>query len=294
MKQRIICILLALTVLLSLSSCTGKSNSTFSIEFIDVGQGDAALVECDGKRMLIDGGNAGKGGKAVYDTLVEKQIQKLDILAISHLHEDHFAGLTKALEYAQDVQLTICNATEPHQSHDRDSSGKDRSAQFKKFESRLTQIGSKITVPPIGKKYHLGSAEVEVLDNSSVDGNDSLVLLITYGGTKFLFTGDIEDAGQNRLSEKYHNNEDKPFKVDLIKMPHHGAYTGSLYQFLRTFMPDHVVISVGAQNSYGYPQQNTLDLLDSKTWKPEVYRTDRNGDVFVKSDGKTITVTTSK
>lgn len=126
------------------------------------------------------------------------------------------------------------------------------------------------------------------------EGNDSLVLLITYGDTRFLFTGDIEDAAQTRISDKYQRESDEPFEIDLIKMPHHGAYTGTLYRFLRTFMPEYAVISVGAGNTYGHPHRQTLDLLESKTWNPVVYRTDTDGDIIVKSNGKEISVETSK
>lgn len=141
---------------------------------------------------------------------------------------------------------------------------------------------------------YITNPTVEVIDVCADEDNDSLVLLITYGNTKFLFTGDIEDAAQTRISDRYQSESDEPYKIDLIKMPHHGSYTGTLYRFLRTFMPDYAVISVGAGNSYGHPRRETLDLLDSKTWKPMLYRTDQNGDIFVKSNGKELTVETAR
>ena len=109
--------------------------------------------------------------------------------------------------------------------------------------------------------------------------NDSLVLMITYGEKRFLFTGE--------------------YKIDLIKMPHHGSTslrsvncTGSLYRSIRTFMPDYAVISVGQGNMYGHPHRETLDLLDDADVK--VYRTDMNGDIIVYSDGKTVSIECSK
>ncbi len=105
---------------------------------------------------------------------------------------------------------------------------------------------------------------------------------------------DIEDAAQTRISDKYQSESDEPYKIDLIKMPHHGSYTGTLYRFLRTFMPDYTIISCGEGNMYGHPHQETLDLLDSKTWSPRVYRTDRDGDIIVRSNGKELSVETSK
>ena len=284
--KKYLALLLVLSLSLGLCACTASGkNSYFQITFIDVGQGDSALVECDGHYMLIDGGNKTAGDK-VYNVLEEKGIQKLDILAISHLHEDHIGGLTKALTYTSTIRKTIAN------------SDFDSKQTFADLESALINCGAPITVPHEGEKYELGSAEVEVVDNSSAEDNDSLVLLITYGKTRFLFTGDIEASAQMRISDKYGNGNAEPYKIDLMKLPHHGAKSNEandtewnpLYRFLRTFMPDYVIISVGADNQYGHPDQSTLDLLNNKTWKPKVYRTDENGDIIVKSNGKTISV----
>lgn len=282
MKRRVLSLIVILAMLLCLSSCSRKdANSTFSIRFIDVGQGDSALVECDGHYMLIDGGET-TAGDTVYNALEEQGIQKLDILVVSHLHTDHYGGLTKALTYASSIGVTLSNAEY-----------KDSKA-FRDFEHQLQINGSKITVPAPGDTYELGSAKVEVVYSSAEEANDSLVLLITYGDTRFLFTGDIEDAAQTRISDKYKSDSDVPFKIDLIKMPHHGSYTGTLYRFIRTFMPDYAIISCGEGNMYGHPHRETIDLLDSKTYSPRVYRTDRDGDIIVKSNGKELSVETAK
>lgn len=282
-EKRVLAFIVFLITILSLCFCNPKENkdSTFTIQFIDVGQGDSALVECDGHYMLIDGGEE-SAGKRVYNVLEEQGIQRLDILAVSHLHADHIGGLTKALTYASQIGLTIGNSKQ------------NDTEIFRKFEHELRINGSPITVPIIGDTYELGSAVIEVIDVSAEEANDSLVLLITYGDTRFLFTGDIEDTAQTRISEKYQRDSDKPFTVDLVKMPHHGSYTGTLYRFMRTFMPEYVVISVGAGNAYGHPHRETLDLLDSKTWSPKVYRTDNHGDIIVKSNGTELSIETTK
>ena len=105
----VICLLLSV---IALCACSGsKKDSTFSIQFIDVGQGDSALVECDGHYMLIDGGDKQAGDK-VYNVLEEKGIQRIDILAISHLHNDHIGGLPRALTYASSIGLTLSNSAD--------------------------------------------------------------------------------------------------------------------------------------------------------------------------------------
>ena len=266
---------------LGLSACTETNqSSSFSIMFIDVGQGDSALVECDGHYMLIDGGDI-QAGEKVYNVLEEKGIQKLDILVISHLHEDHYGGLIKALKYASSIGITISNS--------KDS----KSDKFADLEQQLNTNKSNITIPHTGDKYKLGSANVEVVDVASNEENDSLVLLITYGKTRFLFTGDIQYSGQKRLVEKYTDGGDAVFKVDVIKMPHHGSCKDSnLYRVIRTFDPDYAVISAGQGNQYGHPHKETLELLDQAEVK--VYRTDQNGDITVRSDGKSLLFETSK
>jgi competence protein ComEC len=295
MKKRILTPILAAILIISLCACSKSNNtatkidknSTFSIHFIDVGQGDAALVECDGHYMLIDGGDT-TSANDVYDTLVAKGVQHLDILAVSHLHKDHIGGLPKVLTYTTKIDLTLCNADEKN------------TEIFRSFEKELLTNGSQITIPRsgnapgLGDTYSLGSATVEVIFTSAEDDNDSLVLLITYGDTRFLFTGDIEESAQTQIADKYQNDTDEPYKIDLIKMPHHGSYTGTLYRFLRTFMPDYAIISVGSGNQYGHPHQETLDLLNSKSWQAKVYRTDYDGDIVVRSDGRSLSIETSK
>ncbi len=256
-----------------------NNDSYFTIEFIDVGQGDSALIECDGKFMLIDGGDK-SAGDSVYKVLIEKGIYSLDILAISHLHQDHYGGLIDALKATTRINKTICNKDYLDNN------------LFVDLDSELVSNKTSISIPNIGDKFKLGSAEVEVIDNSSMEDNDSLVLLITYGKTRFLFTGDIEDSAQKRISEKYANASDEPYKIDLIKMPHHGSNTNSLYQFIRTFMPTYAVISVGANNSYGHPNRETLDKLSDAD--VQVYRTDESGNIIVKSDGKKLYFETEK
>ena len=291
MKKKFVSLILVFTLSLCLCACTQTSrDSTFSVQFIDVGQGDAALVECDGHYMLIDGGDKSAGDK-VYNVLVEKDIRALDYLVISHLHSDHYGGLIKALTYAQKIREKVfCNAKYSDK------------APFSDFQNRLLNIGApKITIPRSGESFYLGSAKVEFLyvaanENSIsvAEPNDSLVLLITYGQTRFLFTGDIEYTAQTTIAESFDNSSDN--SISVIKMPHHGAYQDNrhrtaLYHLIRSYHPQYGVISCGS-NQYGHPDSRTLSLLEDAD--VTVYRTDKDGDITFRSDGKSIKVETRK
>lgn len=258
-----------------------EKKSSFSVCFIDVGQGDSALIECDGKYMLIDGGDKAAGDK-VHDVLSNKGVNQLEILAISHYHQDHIGGLQKALIGISKIQKTISNR--PYW---------DKNNDYLYLDDYLTQFGSKIDIPSIGDIFNLGSATIEVLDVSDAEPNDSLVLMITYGDTKFLFTGDIEEKAEKRIIDLYANEDDEPYAIDVIKMPHHGSWQNqNLVRLFWVFDPEYAVISVGDYNTYGHPHQETMVLLAQAGTK--VYQTNTDGDITFTSDGKSITVETSK
>lgn len=243
------------------------SDSTFSIHYIDVGQADAALVECDGHYMLIDGGNKADSNR-IYSVLQSAGANHLDMVVGTHGHEDHIGGLPGAYNYA-DVALTLCSV----KSYDSDAF-----ADFSKYAGN-------ITVPKVGDNYKLGSADVKIVGvNSASDANNtSIVLKIVYGETSFLFTGDAE-----REAEQVILNSGSDLSSTILKVGHHGSDTSTTYPFLREIMPEYAIISVGKGNNYGHPTDATLSRL--RDADITIFRTDLNGDIKVTSDGKTVTV----
>lgn len=250
---------------------TLPEDSTFSIHYIDVGQGDSSLVECDGHYMLIDGGYPDNSSK-IYTILKNLEVEKLDIIVASHPHEDHIGGLAGALNYTT-ADLILCPVT----AYDSEPFN-----DFKKYADT-------ITVPEVNDTYKLGSSTIDILGvNSTEDtNNSSIVLMITYGETKFLFTGDAErDAEQTILSTG------ADLSCDVLKVGHHGSDSSTSYVWLDAILPEYAVISVGKDNSYGHPTDAVLSRLRDAEVK--TYRTDLNGDIYATSDGKTVTITTDK
>ncbi len=261
----------------SLSKDSTAGDSSFEVHFIDVGQADAALVLCDGKAMLIDGGNA-EDSSLIYSYLKSHSLKHLDYIVCTHAHEDHVGGLAGALNYAS-ADHALCPVT----SFD--------SKAFKSFVTCLKKQNVSITVPAAGDRFALGSASVRVLGPVTVNENDpnnsSIVLRIVYGNTSFLFTGDAE-----REEEQAILDSGCALKSTVLKVGHHGSDSSTTYPFLREIMPEYAVISVGKDNSYGHPDENTLSRLRDADVK--VFRTDLQGDVICKSDGKSVTFTVER
>ncbi len=243
---------------------------SFNLRFLDVGQADAALVECDGRYMLIDGGNKGDSS-LIYTVLKNEGAEYLDIVVASHAHEDHVGGLPAALSFAR-AGLVLCPVTE----YDTEA--------FRDFVTYADKNGG-ITVPQVGDSYSLGSARVTVLAvNSSDDDNDaSIYLKIQYGKTAFLFTGDGERGAEQVLLDS-----GADLSATVLKVGHHGAAAATTYPFLRAVQPEYAVISVGANNDYGHPTDETLSRLSDAG--VTVCRTDLHGEVRITSDGETLTV----
>lgn len=247
-------------------------SGSFSVHFIDVGQADAALVQCDGQYMLIDGGNKGDSD-LIYSVLKNAAVPKLDIVVGTHAHEDHIGGIPGALSYTT-ADLTLCPVTEYE------------SEAFKDFARYAKERGGGITVPQVGDTYTLGEAKITILAvNTFEDPNgSSIVLRIDYGETSFLFMADAEENVEDVLVDS-----GVDLYVNVLKVGHHGSETSTGGRLMSYAHPQYAVISVGEDNPYGHPDEFLFSKMDR--YDVSVYRTDKNGDIICTSNGKSVSFT---
>lgn len=241
------------------------------VHFIDVGQADSALLEYDGHFALIDAGYPESGAKVV-SYLKEQGVQKLDLVVATHPHGDHIGGLPAVLK-AFKADNIWSSAITFFNSYIND------------FRNAARAQNQTIQEPKPGHIFWLGDAKITVIGpmrTNYEDTNDvSLVLMVEYGDTKFLFTGDMEREAELDLIAS-----GVSLKADVLKVGHHGSYSSTSYVFLREVMPTYAVISVGAANDYGHPHEEPVSRL--RDADVIIFRTDRMYTVVAYSDGQDI------
>jgi competence protein ComEC len=265
-----IAVLIAVSALTSLGGAAPRGSLRITV--LDVGQGDAILVEVSGRRMLIDGGPDPSRLSTELDRIIPAWDRRIDLLVASHPHEDHLAGLPKLLDR---YRISSVIGSE-------DRGGGPAASSWREILQR-----SRISYNQVftGERFQFGAARLSVLwpDKSYLSlppGNDgralndrSIVLRLDVPGFSALFTGDIESDIDARII----HNITTP--VDLLKSPHHGSKTSASNALLSVLNPRVAIVSVGAKNSYGHPAAETLQRLGERG--AAVERTDLNGTVTV-------------
>ena len=241
------------------------------VAFLDIGQGDAILVTTPGgSQVLVDGGPSGIELARELGEVMPHWDRSLDVIVLTHPQEDHVGGLPAALERF-DVGRTYVTEAE---------NGTDSVQAFEaRGETELLSQGGSFEVDGVRFDVLWPPAGYE-----SRELNDSsLVLLVSYGEVAMLLTGDIEAAAQRELLDG------GSMEVDVLKVPHHGSKTSDP-GFLRSLGAGLAVISAGEGNRFGHPHAETLTALEGM-W---VLRTDVDGRVVVRSDGRDVGVWTER
>lgn len=249
-----------------------------SVMMIDVGQGDCFLIRFpNGQTAMVDAGDAttyfDNGKQTILPLLQKLGIQKIDFAFLSHPESDHFGGFVSLIQDGKIAQIfkTKC-----------DSSVK-ADLLFEKFclKHRVSVDYYNSFPLAVGntKIYFLINDESKRLKSNDRSG----IIKLQYGSTSFLFTGDIERKGEEMLNNKYGSF----LNCTVLKIPHHGSKTGSSYEFLKLAAPQYAIISAGRGNRFNHPADETIIRL--RLMNINTARTDREGAVFLVSDGKNIT-----
>lgn len=235
-------------IMLLLTRIVRIINATLKIYFIDVGQGDSTLIVTPkNKKILIDGGE-GKTN-VLFQYLLDRRINKIDYIIISHFDSDHCNGLIEIIE-----KMRVENIVMSKQSKE--------SEEYKKILEIIKQKNIKVSSVKAEDKIIIEKNLYTKILNPAEKfefqdlNNNAIVAKLVYKNFSMLFTGDIEKAEEN-LAKKYKNE----LKSTILKVAHHGSKTSTSEEFLKYVEPQIALIGVGENNKFGHPNQITIEKL---------------------------------
>lgn len=253
----------------SLETAVGdRKNASFSLTLLDVGQGLSVLVEADGAYLLYDGGGR-SASSYVVSYLQQHSVTQLRWLVASHYDEDHISGLVGVLNTAGVTQALLPDYTTDTRI-------------YQSLQNAIAEHNVPVEHPSQGDIYTLGDAEILVVgpgnNHYEKDNDQSLCLRISYGNFQCLLTGDAEqDAEQDMVQSG------QDLSCDVYVVGHHGSASSSGEALLDAASPHYAFLSVGEENPYGHPDEQTLNSLQQLG--VALFRTDKQGEVTVYSDG---------
>lgn len=247
---------------------SARGSGNMQVHYLDVGQGASALVESDGHYMLIDGGDRAHSS-FVVSYLKKEGVEKLDYILATHYHADHLNGVIGAMN-AFSCDAVIC----PDYESD--------TALYQSLKKTADEKKIPLLHPAIGDAFSVGSASFTVIAPVSYtyenENNNSIGIRLANGNDTFLFTGDAEARSEEDFCAL---NTD--LSCDVYLAGHHGSASSTTFSLLTKALPEYVVISCGADNSYGHPHEETLEKLEAAGVK--IFRTDLQGTVIASSSG---------
>ncbi|SEL09217.1 Metal-dependent hydrolase, beta-lactamase superfamily II [Carnobacterium iners] len=248
--------------------------SYVNVHFLNVGQGDAVLVQTPNENILIDGGGKGKGPQIV-SYLKKNKVTTLSAVVSTHPDADHVGGLAYVIK-----TVKVNKVYAPNISHTT-SAYKDFLLAVKSKNMKITVAKLGVEIPTQAKDITLKFlGPVRVYGKSDLN-NWSGVLHLKHNKKSFLFMGDAENAAESDLLAKKLIS-----KVDVLKVGHHGSKYSTSAKFLEKTVPTYSVLSVG-KNGYGHPTSDVLNRL--KKVRSNVHRTDKSGNIVFSSNGIKIT-----
>ena len=274
-KKKFLSSVIALGLVVSNMFISNANTQQLEVHHINVGQGESIYIELpDGSDVLIDAGKSNYGSTVV--NYLKEQEKNIDIeyLIATHPDADHIGGMSEVFK-----QLNVKNFIYPTDApHDTKT--------WQNVLSLADSEGCTIKDSTPGTTFNIGGATMKFIQPSvdySDNNDDSVVTYLEYKDVNFMFTGDIEaDAEKDMVAQNLVTD------VDFMTVPHHGSKGSSTEEFLAKAKPEHAIVSVGANNSYGHPTADALNRYNAIGSK--VYRTDQLGDIVIKTDGNTATI----
>jgi len=278
-----------------------EAKGQLTISMLDIGQGDAVLIQTGAKNILIDTGDDkyyedGKKGKENTQLLTELQklkIDHIDTLVMTHAHADHIGKADKVIaQYG--VKELVYNgipSTSKYFINALKAAKANGTQQVKVKAGDVLDFGNGVSFEIVSPSQSLIDEDTAAIKaKKKVDvNNESVVGRLTFGNFAMLFTGDAEGPVEKDMAASY----GKKLKCQVLKAGHHGSKTSSTAEFLKLVQPESVVMSLGVNNQYGHPHEALLNRLQKQGVK-NIYRTDANGTITIVSDGSSYSITTEK
>ena len=265
-------------------------DGTVEVHMIDVGQADAILVRTGGGDMLIDTGDRTNDSKtALVNYLSACQVTELEWLVLTHPDADHIGGAVKVFETCTVKRVLLSDYINTSQTYINTIEAiLESNAEVFLVETddnRATDGDVTATIWRAGQVFSLGDADFKVLGpikTPTINNNASVVMRMTYGASSVLFTGDMEDEGNNEIGDVLaaYGSE---LRSDILKVGHHGSVNANSAALIDAVSPTIALISCGEGNSYGHPHSQVLTLLEAAG--AEIHRTDLEGSIVYRSNG---------
>ena len=253
------------------------------ISMLYVGQGDGIVIEDGREHILIDGGSTSEksiGKYSLIPYLKYRAIGTLDAAVVTHEDSDHISGLLEIMDDMEKGGIRIKRLILP------DVATVSRGDNYRELEKRALSLNIPVSYISTGQEFTVGRSEFLCINPDKgmhTEGANaySTVLLMKRGEFRALFTGDVEEEGQENIKETIRDNPSLFKDITLLKVAHHGSKYTTDEEFLELIDPEIAVISCGENNRYGHPHSEVLERLSDIG--AEVYRTDQSGAVTVRT-----------
>ena len=243
------------------------------VSFIDVGQGDATLIRTENHVILIDTASRSARQEILY-VLHAKEIETIDLLILTHGHEDHIGNADTIFHYFEVLEVKYPKA------------GYEliETLVWQRVLEAINYHNINVTYPKPGQNRYFDDIRIDILGplyGLRGINNNSIILRITHGNKSLMFFGDAEAEAERALV-----NTTTLTKADIILTPHHGSNTSTTTELLDVINPTYAIISVGANNRHNHPHNLVLNRLKERNI--EVFRTDEQGTIKAISNGNYI------